>query len=140
MFLPRTQRRLIAFALIVAVLWAALHPAIINAAQPTTHRVLVCTPNGMEWVDTDQISIEAFLGLHKTQQTPKSDESSIAWMAPCPFNHATQVLPLHDGSTRLPDPLLKAYVAYQKPVPYISPIAGTDGYRLTPPTRAPPTV
>lgn len=125
-------------ALLLTVLWAVLHPSIINAAQASTHRVLVCTPNGMAWISAEQPDIQSFIALQEGVAEHDEVDGSLAWMPPCPFNHATQVLPLHDGMARGLDPLAQAYVLYQTPRLYTSHLAASDGVRLQPPSRAPP--
>lgn len=124
--------------LLLTVLWAVLHPSIINAAQTSTHRVLVCTPSGMEWIQTAQPGIEAFIAQQERQIFAPQNEAAFTWLPPCPFSHAGQVLPLHDGMQRSVDPLAEAYVLYQTPLIYTSKLASTAGHRLTPQPRAPP--
>lgn len=46
--LPVSARRFWALAAALLVLWAAVHPALLNAAAG--ERVLLCTAQGMEWV------------------------------------------------------------------------------------------
>lgn len=140
MMFPRAMLRSTAIVLLWTVLWAVLHPSIINAAQSSTHRVLVCTPNGMEWIETSQPSIESFVAQQERNTQPLTNEAAFPWMAPCPFSHAGHVLPLHDGMLRVADPLAKAYVLYPTRWRYTSPIASTGGHLLTPPSRAPPAV
>ncbi|MDH5856194.1 hypothetical protein [Lampropedia aestuarii] len=139
MMFSRATLRTTTIALLLAVLWAVLHPSIINAAQSSTHRVLVCTPNGMEWIETSQPSLESFLALQerKTPQQRTSD-AVFPWMAPCPFSHAGHVLPLHDGMLRVADPLAHAYVLYLTRWTYTTPIAATGKHLRIPPPRAPP--
>lgn len=125
-------------ALLLTVLWAVLHPSIINAAQASTYRVLVCTPNGMEWIDTSEPSIDSFVAMQERNSQPHKSDAAFPWMAPCPFSHAGQVLPLHDGMSRIADPLARAYVLYQTKLIYTSTIAWAEGHLIAPPPRAPP--
>lgn len=127
-------------ALLLTLLWAVLHPSIINAAHTNAHRVLVCTPHGMAWISAEQPDIQSFLALQEDKQKQGEPDGAFAWMPPCPFSHAAQVLPLHDGMARLLDPLAQTYVLYQTPRIYTSRLAATDGLRLRPPSRAPPAV
>lgn len=58
MRMNRSLQRCAAFGLLLALLWAAIHPAVINAFPRQAQQVLFCTTNGMAWLDTNDLGYQ----------------------------------------------------------------------------------
>lgn len=58
MRMNRSLQRCAAFGLLLALLWAAIHPAVINAFPRQAQQALFCTTNGMVWLDAHDLGYE----------------------------------------------------------------------------------
>lgn len=107
--IPAPVVRLAAFGLLLALVWAAIHPAVINAFPRGAQQVVFCSPTGMAWIDTDSLDyepIEVALGLsapklHNAPNAPATEAEPLIFS--CPWcQHAAALESAHSApQTRL---------------------------------------
>lgn len=86
--MSRVVRRFWALAAALLVYWAAVHPALLNLARggmPPNGNVLLCTAQGMKWVDTD--------AALNTQPEPPLSRSGGLHCPWCTFMHLWLPIP-----------------------------------------------
>lgn len=77
------QLRTLAFGwLLPVLLLTAVHPALMNASQSTGERVMLCTSQGMVWLEVVQPESDWF--TEQAQPFGSSDDSTAAWSL-CPW-------------------------------------------------------
>lgn len=92
----------------LVLLWAALHPTVLNAAPLESHRVLLCTQQGMQWVQVQQVSIEVLVDP-RNGLAAEDDGHAAMPLLPCPWVNFGQIVPAHDGAERLLSGFLRPY-------------------------------
>ena len=88
MGMNRSIQRLAALGLLLALLWAAIHPAVINAFPRNTHQILFCATNGMTWVDTrtlDYPPIELVMAQAESQALDAAGSGPEKIIFSCPW-------------------------------------------------------
>lgn len=136
--------------LLLALVWAAIHPAVVNAAPAGVQKVMVCTAQGMVWVDARELEFTPLADAFEPSSASASaiapapvlasgdDDAQGAWVWLCPwcqFACALELAPAQAGGwldVYLP------YLAYVLPQRVTSARARPDVLALWPPTRGPP--
>lgn len=126
---------LVQWLLLPVLLWTAVHPALINAAQPAGERIMLCSAQGMIWVEVVE-QADGALGLVEQLQPTDDDEPASAW-SPCPWcrhvGHWPALPPQEPAFWQAPN---RADAPHPVPLQHWANTA-CDDYRL-PLARAPP--
>lgn len=136
MKLRSTFVRPAAIWLLLALLWSVLHPLVVNALPMDSGKVMICTSQGMVWLDASELDFEV---PEFEKPAPQSDDHPTTQAMPCPWCQSASHLLVAPCDLDVAIRIHSPYLAYLWiTVPAVHSVASdVQGSRSHPP-RAPP--